>query len=105
MQAGLSHQGQKPYGLQGDGLAAGVGAGDNQGIVAVSQGYVDGNHGVLFEQGMTSLSDIDFPLLIELRAGSVHIPGQGSPGKNVVQLRQDRKIGFELLGVRRQLIA
>ena len=48
MQAGLPHEGQKADGFEGDGLAAGVGAGDNQRVVILSQRHVNGNHLLFF---------------------------------------------------------
>ena len=59
VQTALSHQREKPDGLQGHGLAAGVGAGDDQGIEAVPQGQVVGHSGLLVQQGMPGVPEAD----------------------------------------------
>ena len=42
VQAALGHEGQQTEGLEGDGLTAGVGAGDDQGIEGLPQAEIDG---------------------------------------------------------------
>ena len=56
---GLGHAGQQPDGLQGDGLAAGVWAGDQQNVGLRVGLHVNGDHGFLIQQGMACLPQLE----------------------------------------------
>ena len=63
VKSGLSHQGQKTDGFQGDGLTAGVGAGDDEQVGNPCPARsVDGNDLLLgSSSGMTAFLDVDAP--------------------------------------------
>ena len=58
-QAVLCHGAQKARGFQGNGFTAGVGAGDDQGVVLLAQSHVHRNHLVLVDQGVAGLFQIE----------------------------------------------
>ena len=58
VQAGMGHQGQETHGLEGHGLAAGVGAGDDQYPVVATHFQVDGDN-PLGEEGMAGGGDAE----------------------------------------------
>ena len=86
VKAGLTHEGEKAYGLEGNGLASGVGAGDNQQIEVLSQPKVDGNHLGRVQQGVASVLDVDIAPVVEDGSAALVVAGQGGLGENEVQL-------------------
>ncbi len=76
LQPGLCHQGEQPYGFQGHGFAAGVGAGNHQGGEVPAHPQVGGHHLVRVNEGMSSPDDIDEPILVQLGGYGVHFPCQ-----------------------------
>ena len=71
MQPRLSHQGKQSHRFQGHGLAAGVGPGNNQQVVCLSQRNVNGNHLVLRNQRVASFLDMNI-ILVKQRLASLH---------------------------------
>ena len=86
VQAALSHEAQQTDGLQGDSLAAGVGAGDDQGVKCVSQLYGDGHRLGLIQQGMPGPVQADTAPLPQLRAAGVQLIAQLSAGENHIKV-------------------
>ena len=88
VQAALGHKGQKPDGLQSDGLAAGVGAGDDQGIKVHAQPHGDGHDLFCVNEGMARLLQLQRPIGADDRLDGLHGKRQLRPGKNHVQPHQ-----------------
>ena len=63
MKAGLSHQGKKAHGFQGNSFTAGVGAGDDQQVEVFAQPDGDGNDLLRIQQGMAAFLDVDASVL------------------------------------------
>ena len=102
MEAALGHQGQQAQGLEADGLAAGVGAGDDQGVEGVSQLDVDG-HGLFgIQQRMPGPPQVDGPVPANLRAHAVHLVAELAPGKDQVQMDQRVVVPLDILPVGRR---
>ena len=80
----LGHQSQQTDGLQGDGLAAGVGAGDDQGIKIPAQVQVVGHRLVGVQQGMAGLPQTD-ATADDFGLAGPHPVGQLGPGEDHVQ--------------------
>ncbi len=57
MQAGLGHEGQQPHGFQRDGLAAGVGAGDDHGEGLLVEVHINGHHFFSVQQRVARLKE------------------------------------------------
>ena len=88
MQAALSHESEQPRRFQGDRLAAGVGAGDDQGVEALPQFQVDGHRLLLVQQRMPSVAEHEPAVLHQFRLHAVHLIGQLAPGEDQVQRQQ-----------------
>ena len=102
VEAALGHQGQQAQGLEGDGLAAGVGAGDDQGVKGVSQLDVDGHRLLGVQQRVAGLAEVDGAVPPDLRPDGVHFIGELAPGKNQVQVDQGVVIPLDVLPVGRR---
>ena len=87
METALGHQRQKADGLEGHGLAAGVGAGDDQRVEALPQPQVVGHRLGRVQQGMAGLFQLDTAPAQPGLAG-VHPSGKLGPGKDHVQHHQ-----------------
>ena len=59
LQPGLRHQGKQAHGFQRDGLAAGVGAGDDQRGKVLPQPQIAGHHLFRVDEGMPSADDLE----------------------------------------------
>ena len=88
MQAGLAHKSEQAHCLEGDCLAAGVGAGYNQQGEILSQCHGDGYYLAWIQQWMASFPDADAPLLIQNRTACIHGKGQCPFCKDKVQIGQ-----------------
>ena len=100
MKACLPHQSQQSAGLQGNGLAAGIGTGDDQKIECVAKSNIHRDNGALVEQRMSRSAEQNFPFGVESGSNGVHVLCQHSLGEDEVQLRQNGEIpgdGFRLL--------
>ena len=98
MQAALVHGGKQADGLDGDGLAAGVGAGDHQGVKAVPQFQADGHGLGLIQQRMPGPAQDDAPGLTGGTLAVQFIAELGL-GKDQVQPHQNFKIGGNIVPV------
>ncbi|CUP68050.1 Uncharacterised protein [Flavonifractor plautii] len=87
VETALGHQRQKADGLEGHGLAAGVGAGDDQRVEALPQPQVVGHRLGRVQQGMAGLFQLDTAPAQPGLAG-IHPGGQLGPGKDHVQHHQ-----------------
>ena len=107
LQAALSHGGEQAQGLDAHRLAAGVGAGDDDGVHRAADGKGHRHGGVPVEQRMAGLDDLGAALFQQLGAHTPHFIAQFAPGKDKVQLAQELVIpadgAGELGGVGRQL--
>ena len=100
VKACLPHQSQQSAGLQGNGLAAGIGTGDDQKIECVAKSNIHRDNGALVEQRMSRSAEQNFPFGVESGSNGVHVLCQHSLGEDEVQLRQNGEIpgdGFRLL--------
>ena len=88
----LVHQAQQPERAQGDGLAAGVRAGDDEGRVAVADADVDRDDATA-QTGMSRGEQHDLGPVGGLGAGCVHLGREGSLGGPQVEARE-RVEGF-----------
>ena len=86
VQPTLGHQGEQAQGFQGDGLAAGVGAGDDQGIERSAQGQVVAHGGLGVQQGVARPFQLN--AAAQHRFHGPHGGGQLGPGENAVQGHQ-----------------
>ena len=98
VQAALVHGGQQSDGLKGYGLAAGVGTGDDQGIIGVPQLYIDGNGLGRVQQRVTRPAQQD-ALSFHARLLAVHLVAELGFGKDQVQPHQQIKVGIDILPV------
>ena len=105
MESGLSHQGQKAGGLQGDGFTAGVGAGDDEQVVFLAQSDRDGHDLLRIQQRVAAFLNIDAPVFIEFRPGGLHILCQPRFGENEVESGQNLIILGQLFGAEDSLVA
>ena len=86
MQAALSHKSQQAQRFQGDGLAAGVGAGDDQRVKVPAQRQIVAHGGLLVQQRVPGPAQLD--VVSQHRLHGPHPGGQAAPGKNGVQCHQ-----------------
>ena len=104
MQAALGHEGQQAQGLEADGLAAGVGASDDQGVKLLPQLDGDGHRLAGVQQGVPGVAEADAAVSPDLRPGGVHLIAQLPPGEDEVQphqhvvVRQDVVVAPRRLG-------
>ena len=84
MQSALRHQGQQPQGLEADGLAAGVGPGDDQRVEFLPQLDGDRHRPAGIQQRMPGVAEADASIPPDLRPGGVHLVAQLSPGEDEV---------------------
>ena len=104
LQPGLRHQGKQAHGFQGDGFAAGVGAGDDEGGKVLPQPQIAGHHLFRVDEGMPSPDDLQPSLPVDLRQHGPHLAAQQALGKGKVQFPQQRQIALQRLAVGGQRI-
>ena len=90
VKAALGHEGEKSQRLERDGFAAGVGAGNNERVKIGAE--ADGNRHDRFSRDERMARPLEFQLSIgsNFRLRRVHRKRQFRPGKNAVQLRENR---------------
>ena len=98
VQAALRHHGEQAHGLERDGLAAGVGAGDDERIVIFPQRNVDGHDRVLRDERMARASERHTPFG-ERRRGAVELVGKLCLGEDDVQPHEHIKVQRDVLAV------
>ena len=89
VQAALGHQAQQADGFQGHGLAAGVGAGDHQGVELLAQLHGDGHGPGLVQQGVPGTAQCHAAPAADLRTAGVELIAQLCPGEDHVQVHQN----------------
>ena len=99
VETALGHEGQEAQGLEGDGLAAGVGAGDDQGVKGVPQLDIDGHRLLGIQQRMAGLAQVDDTVPADLRPGGLHLVAQLAPGEDHVQVHQGVVVPLDILPV------
>ena len=90
LEAGVGHHGQEAHGFQGDGLAAGVGAGDDQHWPTLGDADRGGNH-VTRQQRVTPADDLHALGLARVQQNGRHGPQRcrvAPLGRGQVQTRQ-----------------
>ncbi len=109
MKAGLRHQRQQADGLERDGLAARIGAGDDERRKVLAQHQVAWNDLVPVNQRMAHPNEAKAPLPIQLGRNGLHLAGQAALGKHKVQMGEnddvlldEPRIVTDLRGQRRQ---
>ena len=103
VQAALGHQAQQPQRFQRDGLAAGVGAGDDQRVIRAAQRHRHRHRPGRVQQGMPRPLQVDAAPLPHQRTPRVHGIAQLCPGENGVQLHQQVVVVQDVLPLRRAL--
>jgi len=102
-EARLCHQRHEPHRLHRDGLAAGVGAGDDERRKLAAHPQVDGHHLRGVDQRMPPRDDVDAPLGVQLWFHRLHLAAEECLGEDHVELRQDVQVVYDEVGVRRDL--
>ena len=103
VQTALGHDRQQSQRLEAHGLAAGIGAGDDQGIKRVAQLDVDG-HGLFgVQQRVPGTPQMDAAVPAQGRTGGVHFIAQLAPGKDQIQMHHGVVVPLDILPVGRRL--
>ncbi len=97
MQAALGHQAQQANGFQGHGFAAGVGAGDDQGVELLTQLHGDRHRLGLVQQRMPGPAQGHAAPAADLRAAGVELIAQLRPCKDHIQLHQNVVVPEDVL--------
>ena len=85
VQAAFRHQGQKAQCFQRDGLAAGIRAGDDEGVKIRSQTHSDGHDRFLVDQRVARAHQLDGRILADFRRHAVDAQGVLCLGKDHIQ--------------------
>ena len=72
MQAALGHECQQANGLERDGLAAGVGAGDDERVKITAEAHRDGHDGLAGDERMAGADQVQLAVCAHLRADGAH---------------------------------
>ena len=103
VEAALGHEGQQPQGFQAHRFAAGIGAGDDQGVKLLPQLDGDGHCPAGIQQGVAGVAEIDAAVSPDLRPAGVHLVAQLPPGEDHVQPHQDVIVGLDVVMASRRL--
>ena len=99
VQAALRHGGEQANGLERDGLAAGVRAGDDERVKFAAERNIDRHGGVLRQERMARAAQLQL-LIRQLRRDRVKLVGELGLGKNEVQAHEHVKVARDILPVR-----
>ena len=88
VQAALRHQCQKADGLERDGLAAGVWAGDDERVKIRSEPQRDGNDLLAVDERMARPHELQTGVRADLRLHAVHLVRQARACKDAVELHE-----------------
>ena len=97
MQAAFGHEREKADGLERDGLAAGVGAGDDERVKITAEAHRDGHDGLAGDERMAGADEVQLPVRPHLRADGAHGKGQTRPRENAFQIQQHVVVQLDLL--------
>ena len=79
------HKGKKSDGFEGNGFAAGVGSGYDEGVKILAQSYVCGNHLFRVDKGVPRFFKVDFPAVVKHRLACLHVKGKLSLCKDDIE--------------------
>ena len=99
VQAALRHKAEKADGLERNGLAAGVRAGDDERIVILAELHIDRHGLVLIEQRMARPAQPD-AALGELRRAGIQLEAEFCPREDAVEPHERGEVGVDILAVR-----
>ena len=99
VQAALRHGREQTDGLERDGLAAGVWAGDDERVEFAAERNIDRHSGVLRQQRMARAAQLQV-LVRQLRRDRVELVGELCLGKNEVEAHEHVKVARDVLPVR-----
>ena len=99
VQAALRHGREQTDGLERDGLAAGVRAGDDERVKFAAERNIDRHSGVLRQQRMARAAQLQV-LVRQLRRDRVELVGELCLGKNEVEAHEHVKVARDVLPVR-----
>ena len=99
--AGARHQRKQTDGFERDRFAAGVGSGDDQRVVAVSDPNGDRHDDVFVDQRMSAVLDVDDALSVELGTIRAHVARHDRAGKDAVKRAEQQQALIELVRIRR----
>ena len=85
----LHHQRKQADGLEGDGLAAGVGAGHNKRRKILADPKIARHHLIRVDQRMPPAFNVDKAVVVDFGLHGAHLPRQRALGKDKVQFRQN----------------
>ena len=88
METALRHKGQQADGFQSDGLAAGVGSGDDEGVKIRPQTDGDGHDALALNERMPRPLQLRCSVGADLRLHAVHPQGKPGLGEDHIQRRQ-----------------
>ena len=103
VEAALGHQRQQAQGLQADGFAAGVGAGDDQCVKGLAQLQINGHCLLGVQQRVPGFPQRQAAVPADLRAVAVHFIGELATGENQVQVHHGLIVPLDVLPVGRRL--
>ncbi len=95
VQARLRHEREQADGLERDGLAAGVGAGDEQRAELVAEPEIN-RHDLALQERVPRLLEVDDTILTDDRRGGVHAAGQPAAGVHEVEADERVQIAQEV---------
>ena len=99
-EAVLGHRVEKARGFERNGLAAGVRAGDDEGVVIIADGDVDRHGLVLIEQRMARAKQLAAAAVLNKhRCTGIHVERQLGTRKDEVQLRHEQDIVIDGVAV------
>ena len=101
LQARLRHQRQQAHGLERDGFAARVGAGDDERLEFFAQPQVVGYDGCRIDQRMARAQQTDAAFPVQLGRNRVHFAPQARLGEDGVQLGEQGDVVGDQRRVRR----
>ena len=104
LQAAFGHQRKQADGLEGNGFAAGVGTGNDEGGEFIAKPQVGGHDLFGINQRMTAADDFDEATRVHFGQACAHGAGQHSLGKGEIQMGEQADIEQNALGMRADTI-
>jgi len=96
MQSAFCHQGQKANGLERDGLAAGIGSGDDERVKITAQPNRDRHDGFAVNKRVSGPLELQFSVCSDLRLDGVHRKRELCARKNAVERDKYLKIAADV---------